>query len=118
MYVPAASVVVSTTTLGPVCDASGAAADDCTVTDSEEHFEKARCAFVTPAPTVTEKNRVEFFAFSEPENVSVCVDDGGGGAGAAATGAVATDVAVVDPPEFVAVTVMRIAESTSALPSV
>jgi hypothetical protein len=63
------------------------------------------------------KVRIGFFALSEPENVSLCVVEGGGGAGAGDTIAVAAELAEAEPAGLVAVTTTRIVAPTSALVS-
>jgi hypothetical protein len=114
VYVPAAMVESSVSTLGPF-----ALAPFERLTLSELHFVKESFASASPAPTLTVKVRAGLPGFSEPENVTVWVlagaGGGAGGAAAAKTIAVCVDVAVAEPALFEAVTVTRSVEPTSAV---
>jgi hypothetical protein len=106
-------------TLGPFFDATGAPLLVARPSASELHRENDSFASATPEATVTENVLLGFFAFREPEKVTVCVDgDGGGGGGAGeVTTAEDAELAEVEAAAFVAMTATRSVEPTSMLVS-
>jgi hypothetical protein len=108
VYVPAARLWSSATTLGPRVLAIFVG-PEYILRLSELHFEKESSACAAPWPTLTEKLRLPFLGFRDPEKVRVCVVAGGGGGttGAAVTTAVAAETAVEEPALFDAVTPTR-----------
>src|SRR5207244_4081850 len=103
-------------TLGPLTGAAADIPDPLRPSVNVEHRENDNCASLRPAPIGRVNVRDGFLLVSELVNTVVAGPaEGGGDVGAATTTAVGADVADVDPPLFVAVTVICRVVPTSAV---